>query len=128
VLELKRGSFRYWGWCGLNEGRGIGLARSNDLVNWTKYPQNPLLTNARWPSMMSNADRKHRDLLYLAFRRDYDTPTSYVVLGTTTDGVHIKEVKTLIQPVPNQRNQNPNLFRDPRSGPFLSDLVSRQRS
>ena len=100
----------------------------NDLVNWTKYPQNPLLTNARWPSMMSNADRKHRDLLYLAFRRDYDTPTSYVVLGTTTDGVHIKEVKTLIQPVPNQRNQNPNLFRDPRSGPFLSDLVSRQRS
>ena len=30
VLELKRGGFRYWGWYGLNEGRGIGLARSND--------------------------------------------------------------------------------------------------
>ena len=28
VLELKRGGFRYWGWYGLNEGRGIGLARS----------------------------------------------------------------------------------------------------
>ena len=36
ALELKRDGFRYWGWYGLNEGRGIGLARSNDLVNWTK--------------------------------------------------------------------------------------------
>lgn len=36
VLEMRRGGFRYWGWYGLNEGRGIGLARSNDLVNWTK--------------------------------------------------------------------------------------------
>ena len=49
VLELKRDGFRYWGWYGLNEGRGIGLARSNDLVTWTKYDQNPLWTNARWP-------------------------------------------------------------------------------
>ena len=32
VLELNRGGFRYWGWYGLNEGRGIGLARSNDLL------------------------------------------------------------------------------------------------
>src|SRR5437764_1236798 len=118
VLELKRGGFRYWGWYGLNEGRGIGLARSNDLVNWTKFPQNPLLTNARWPSVLAHADRKQRNLLYLAFTRDYDTPTSYIVLGTTTDGVHIKEIKPLVQRVPNQRNQNPNLFRDPRSGRF----------
>src|SRR6266571_3499612 len=49
VLEMKRGGYRYWGWYGLNEGRGIGLARSNDLLNWTKYEQNPLWTNARWP-------------------------------------------------------------------------------
>ncbi|HZR31490.1 MAG TPA: hypothetical protein VFA76_06520 [Terriglobales bacterium] len=118
VLELKRGGFRYWGWYGLNEGRGIGLARSNDLVNWTKYAQNPLLTNARWPSVLAHADRKQRDLLYLAFTRDYDTPSSYIVLGTTADGVHIKEIKILVQRVPNQRNQNPNLFRDPRSGRF----------
>jgi hypothetical protein len=43
VLEVKRGGFRYWGWYGLNEGRGIGLVRSNDLVHWTKYEQNPLV-------------------------------------------------------------------------------------
>jgi hypothetical protein len=118
VLELKRDGFRYWGWYGLNEGRGIGLARSNDLVHWTKYDENPLWTNARWPSVLRNADRKHPKLLYFAITRDYDTPSSYIVLATSEDGIHLTEEKTLVQAVPNQRNQNPNLFRDPRSGRF----------
>jgi hypothetical protein len=116
VLELKRDGFRYWGWYGLNEGRGIGLARSNDLVNWTKYDKNPLWSNARWPSVLQNADRKHPKLLHFAITRDYDTPSSYIVLATSEDGIHLTQKKTLVQAVPNQRNQNPNLFRDPRSG------------
>src|SRR5690348_6952349 len=62
VLELRRAGFRYWGWYGLNEGGGIGLARSNDLVNWTKYEQNPLWTNARWPTVLAKADPAHKDL------------------------------------------------------------------
>jgi len=78
VLELKRGGFRYWGWYGLNEGRGIGLARSNDLVNWTKYETNPLWTNARWPSVLAQADPKRKDTLYFAVTRDYDTPSSHI--------------------------------------------------
>jgi hypothetical protein len=84
VLEMKRGGFRYWGWYGLNEGRGIGLART----------------------------------LYFAITRDYDTPSSHIVLASSDDGIHLKEEKILVQGVPNQRNQNPNLFRDPRSGRF----------
>jgi hypothetical protein len=118
VLELKRGGYRYWGWYGLNEGRGIGLARSNDLVNWTKYEQNPLWTNARWPSVLARADRNHKDLLYFAITRDYDTSSSYIVLATSSDGIHLVEEKVLVPPVPNQRNQNPNLFRDPLSNRF----------
>jgi hypothetical protein len=118
VLELKRDGFRYWGWYGLNEGRGIGLARSNDLVNWTKYDQNPLWKNARWPSVLANADAKHPEVLYFAITRDYDTPSSHIVLATSTDGIHLNEEKVLVQGVPNQRNQNPNLFRDPRTGRF----------
>jgi len=118
VLELKRGGFRYWGWYGLNEGRGIGLARSNDLVDWTKYQGNPLWTNARWPSAIANADAKHRGTLYFAITRDYNTPSSHIVLASSTDGIHLKEEKVLVPGVPNQRNQNPNLFRDPRSGRF----------
>ena len=118
VLEFKRGGFRYWGWYGLNEGRGIGLARSNDLVHWTKYEKNPLWTNARWPSVLQHADPKHPNLLYLAITRDYDTPSSFIVLATSEDGIHLTQQKTLVQAVPNQRNQNPNLFHDPRSGRF----------
>lgn len=118
VLELSRGGFRYWGWYGLNEGGGIGLARSNDLVEWTKYEKNPLWTNARWPSVLDKTDPKHPKVLYFAITRDYDTPSSYVVLATSTDGIQITQKKVLVKPVPNQRNQNPNLFRDPQSHRF----------
>jgi hypothetical protein len=118
VLEFNRGGFRYWGWYGLNEGRGIGLARSNDLVHWTKYEQNPLWINARWPSALRHANPKKKDLLYFAITRDYDTPSSHIVLATSQDGIHLKEEKVLVPGVPNQRNQNPNLFRDPRSRRF----------
>src|SRR5947209_11246593 len=118
VIEFKREGFRYWGWYGLNEGRGIGLARSNDLVHWTKYDHNPLWTNARWPSVLEKADRNHPNLLHFAITRDYDTPSSYIVLATSTDGIHLTQEKVLVPAVPNQRNQNPNLFRDPQSGRF----------
>ena len=118
VLEINRDGFLYWGWYGLNEGRGIGLARSNDLIHWTKYEKNPLWTNARWPSVLANADPQGKGVLYFAITRDYDTPSSHIVLASSTDGIHMKELKNLVAGVPNQRNQNPNLFRDPRAGRF----------
>jgi hypothetical protein len=101
VLELQRGSFRYWGWYGLNEGRGIGLARSKDLINWMKYEKNPLWTNARWPSVLYHADPTHPKLLYFAITRDYDTPSSYIVLASSVDGIHLTQEKTLVPAVPN---------------------------
>jgi hypothetical protein len=118
VLELKRGGFRYWGWYGLNEGRGIGLSRSNDLVHWVKYEKNPLWVNARWPSALAKADPERPEVLYFAITRDYDTPSSHIVLATSRDGIYLNEEKNLVRAVPNQRNQNPNLFRDPRSQRF----------
>ena len=134
VLEMSRDGYRYWGWYGLNEGRGIGLARSNNLVYWVKYQKNPLLTNARWPSLLARVNPTDPDLLYVAYTRDYDTPTSYIVLATTRDGMHLTTLKSLVRPVTNQRNQNPNLFRDPQTGRFFltwfrgnerSEIVSR---
>jgi hypothetical protein len=119
VVELDRGGYKYWGWYGLNMGRGIGLARSNDLVHWTKYDRNPVWKNARWASVLKGADPAHPDLLYFAITRDYDTPTSHIVLAKSTDGVQLSEVATLVKPVTDQRNQNPNLFHDPVSGNFF---------
>src|SRR2546428_14162512 len=46
VLEMKRGGYRYWGWYGLYDGRGIGLARGDDLVQWTKEAKKPPAVNA----------------------------------------------------------------------------------
>lgn len=119
VVEMDRQGFKYWGWYGLNQGRGMGLARSNDLIHWTKYADNPLWTNARWPSVLKVAEPNGTDVLYFAVTRDYDTPTSRIVLARSTDGVHVEEVAALVAAVPGQRNQNPNLFRDPRSGRFF---------
>jgi hypothetical protein len=119
VLEMNRDGFRYWGWYGLNEGKGIGLARSNDLVHWTKYEKNPLWINARWPSVLEKADPKDPGLLYFAITRDYDTSSSHIVLASSRDGLHLRKEKILVPSVPNQRNQNPNLFCDPVSGRFF---------
>ncbi len=120
VVELNRDGFKYWGYYGLNEGRGIGLARSNDLVHWTKYEKNPLWTNARWPTALVGADKKTPGRIYLAITRNYDTPQSHIILASTDDGIQLKEIKTLVKemPAPRNRNQNPNLFRDPVNGKF----------
>ena len=119
VLELNRGGFRYWGWYGLNHGRGIGLARSNDLVHWSKFDGNPLWLNARWPSVLKGADPAHPDRLYFAITRDYDQPASHIVLASSEDGIHLTELKELVKPVAEERNQNPNLFHDPVTGRFF---------
>lgn len=116
VIALNRGGFRYWGWFGLNNGRGMGLARSNDLVHWTKYAHNPLWRNARWPSAIEAADPAHPEVIYFAITRDYDLPNSRIVLASSIDGIHLTELGDLVRAAPAQRNQNPNLFRDPKSG------------
>ena len=113
VLELDRDGFRYWGWYGLNEGRGIGLTHSNDLLNWTKYDESTL---DQCPLAFRSArgqTRNSRDVLHFAVTRNYDTPSSYIVLAASRDGIHLTEEKVLVKSVPDQRNQNPNLFRDP---------------
>jgi hypothetical protein len=130
ILPLDRGGYRYWGWYGLNGGRGLGLARSNDLLHWDKDPGNPLLLDARWPSAVPGPD-PGRPEIYLAFTRNYDydlrtssagyavsLSTSYIVLGVSTDGAHVQVLKTLVPGAPGERRQNPNLFRDPRSGRY----------
>ena len=119
VLEMNRGGFKYWGWYGLNNGRGVGLARSNDLIHWSKFERNPLWLNARWPSVLKDADPKHPGTLYFAVTRDYDTPSSRIVLASSEDGIRLREIKNLVAPVARERNQNPNLFRDPVTKRFF---------
>jgi hypothetical protein len=127
VVELNRGGFKYWGYYGLNYGRGTGLARSNDLLRWTKYEKNPLWYNARWTSAIIDTEQPGR--LYFAITRDYDTPESYIVLASSEDGIHLKEIGTLVKKHAGGRirNQNPNLYRDPVTGKFLLTFYRSNR-
>ncbi|MFN3706458.1 MAG: DUF2341 domain-containing protein [Thermoflexales bacterium] len=114
VVELARGGYRFWGYYGLANCGGIGLARSNDLIHWDKWPQ-PLLSGEgeRWPSAL-----RVGDVVYVAYDRDH-CGTSHIVLRTTHDGLTLSAPPhVLVKPQPGMRNQNPALFRDPNTGLF----------
>lgn len=111
VVELNRDGYRYWGYYGLTNCGGIGLVRSNDLANWDKYEQNPVVhkDGERWASVV-----KDGDTLYMVHTRDYCT-TSHLVLRTSRDGVDFgapDDYTLLVAPEKGIANQNPALFYD----------------
>jgi hypothetical protein len=114
VVQANSGGYAYWGYYGLQDGcGGVGLVRSNDLVNWTKYSGNPLFLNGRWPSVL-----KVGNTFYMLYTKDY-CHTSYIKLATSTDGINFTDVKTVVAPQCwNCRNQNPNLFYNPNDGKY----------
>lgn len=110
VVERNAGGYRYWGYYGLQDGNGgVGLARSNDLLNWEKYAGNPLFENGRWPSVIRLGDRE-----LMMVTRDYAT-TSHIMLFSSRDGLQFSAVSDIILPVEDERNQNPNLYFDRNS-------------
>ncbi len=114
VIEWNRDGYRYWGYYGLADCGGIGLARSNDLINWVKAPE-PLLNRdgERWPSVQRVGDR-----IYMIYDRDH-CGTSHLVMRTSTDGVNFDpQYRVIVPQEQGVRNQNPALFRDPKDGRF----------
>ncbi|MGZ3607112.1 MAG: DUF2341 domain-containing protein, partial [Syntrophales bacterium] len=112
VVQNNSGGYAYWGYYGLQQTcGGVGLALSNDLVNWVKDP-NPLFLNGRWPSVV-----KVGNTFYMLYTKDYCT-TSYIVLAESSDGINFTDVKTIVSPQGGLRNQNPNLFYNPNDGKY----------
>jgi hypothetical protein len=113
VLQMNLEDYTYWGYYGLVYGcGGVGLARSNDLVHWTKYSGNPLFSNGRWPSVLKVGSR-----FYMLYTKDF-CATSYIKLATSTDGITFTDLKTIVQPQSGIYNQNPNLFYNPTDGKY----------
>ena len=105
VLQMNLEGYTYWGYYGLVYGcGGVGLARSNDLVHWTKYSGNPLFSNGRWPSVLKVGSR-----FYMLYTKDF-CATSYIKLASSNDGITFTDLKTIVQPQSGIYNQNPNLF------------------
>jgi hypothetical protein len=116
IVEVDREGWKYWGYyCGGKSwySFGTGLARSNDLLNWTKYSlDEPLVgTDAagyggRWPSVVHIGE-----IFYLFVTKDYTTD-SHIALYTSPDGKNFDFVKDVVPPETGLRNQNPNPFYD----------------
>jgi hypothetical protein len=117
VVEYQHDGYAYWGYYGAADCSGVGLARSNDLLHWDKYPGNPLYSQdgERWPTVL-----KVGDTFYMVHDRDYCT-TSYLVLRTSKDGINFggrMDFKVVVPREEGWRNQNPALFRDPKDGRY----------
>jgi hypothetical protein len=114
VLQLNMGGHTYWGYYGLQDScGGVGLAWSEDLVNWTKDTGNPLFTNARWPRVIQVGNT-----FYMAYTKNYCNDVSHIELASSTDGIHWAFLKTLVPDnyLGNPRNQNADLWINPNDG------------
>jgi len=111
IVEANMGGYKYWGYYGTaGANEGVGLAFSNDLVNWVKYESNPIITNARWPSAL-----KVGDTFYLTYDKNYSQPgDGYITLASSTDGITFNDVKNLVS---GEINNN-NLFLDPNDNTY----------
>ena len=111
VIQTEGGNYSYLGYYGLEAGcGGIGLALSNDLVNWVKYAQNPLMVNGRWPVV-----DKVGSTFYMIYTKNF-CATSYIMLATSADGIHFIDLKPLVVAQPGLRNQSSWLFHNPVDG------------
>ena len=108
--------YTYYGYYGPQASGWIGLAGSDDLLNWTKLPTptNPLMSGhgERWPSVYLSEEE---GIYYMVHTMNYGGP-SYLVYRTSTDGVIWTAPVTIIQDGYN--NQNPSLFHDPNDGQY----------
>ncbi len=104
----------YYGYYGLEDCTGIGMAGSDDLVEWTKFATNPLFTGGgeRWPHVIRDGTTYH--MIHTA---DF-CGTSHIVRRTSTNGRTWTAPTEVVPATPGWRNQNPNLFHDPVGGRF----------
>lgn len=104
----------YYGYYGLQGCSGIGIAGSNDLRNWTKFPSNPLFAGGgeRWPHVLQQGST------YFMVHTINFCGTTSIVYRTSTNGTSWSGPTQMVAPQAGQRNQNPNLFQDPKTGLF----------
>ena len=113
VVKANKDGYKYWGYYGMNlyssdpSLRKSGLARSNDLINWQKYAENPIITeNCRWPTVVYNHST------FYMFYAEYDAPAndSRIVMVTSKDGIHFGNEVVVVPRQTEMQNQNPFIY------------------
>ena len=121
IVSLNLNGYKYYSYYGPQGEGWIGLAASNDLVNWTKLGQVADLSGtfsaeqARWPSAMVVGNT-----IYVAMEENYSSLPSQIGLYETsvTNPSQLTRVETLIAPQGGHYDQNPYLWFDPNNGQY----------
>jgi hypothetical protein len=113
VVEVNKNGYKYFAYYGLdhyNDKEALvkkcGLAMSNDLENWVKYQQNPVINfNCRWPTVVY--DGKWFYMFYAEYNKSGD---SRIVMRNSQNGMQFGE-KSIVVPYSNgEQNQNPFIY------------------
>jgi len=114
AVEMNKDGYRYWGYYhgynGNNIRNDVGLAYSNDLVNWVKDSDKPIVPNMRWASSVVV-----NGTVNLFGTRNYGD-NSYLVRLTSKDGKHFGDEQVVVPAVPKEKNQNGFIFYDQLQG------------
>jgi len=120
ITEVNLDGYKYWAyWCD-PYGNGIGLARSNDLVNWDRYNGNPILYNAseyvyRWPSVTYDGSVFH---MFLDDYAPFDH-LNFIKEYTSTDGISFSYSATVYEnPGSNIEVVNPFIWFNPNDNKY----------
>lgn len=116
IVEMNKGGYKYWGYYhgydGKNIRNDVGLAYSNDLVNWVKESEKPIVPNMRWASSVVVDGT-----VYLFGTRNYGDD-SYLVKMSSKDGKNFSNEEVVVPSVQNEKNQNGFIFFDQNTGMY----------
>lgn len=116
VAEMNKDGYRFWGYYHGYDGKNIrndmGLAYSNDLINWVKEGDKPIVPNMRWGSVVVVDG-----IVNLFGTRNYGN-NSYLVRMTSEDGKNFKNEQKIVGPVEGEKFQNGFIFYDENDGMY----------
>lgn len=121
IVEANLGGYRFWGYYGLDHYeddvhfRKVGIVRSNDLKDWTKYAANPIVAaNSRWPVVIMDGG------IFYMFYEEYKAPNSdsRIVMLKSKNGIDFEDKSVVVPYHDGEQNQNPFIYFNKNDGAF----------
>jgi len=113
VVETNNTGFKYFAYYGLDyyndknpAVKKCGLAMSNNLVDWVKYKQNPIIdSNCRWPTVVYSNNNFY--MFYAEYNQNGD---SRIVMRKSKNGIDFGNKSVVVSYQKGVQNQNPFIY------------------
>ena len=113
VVKTNNSDYKYFAYYGLDHYndknpavKKCGLAMSNNLVNWIKYKQNPIIdSNCRWPTVVYN-----KNYFYLFYAEYNQNGDSRIVMRKSKNGIGFGDKSVVVPYEKGVQNQNPFIY------------------